>query len=898
MKQYIKKRLLIARMLPIISILCYGLMIALIITFSTDHFAVMYPLVMLSVVGGLVSLYLFFIKFPYVCRCHRRLTKTGRYDILDDISLSSRIIPKSDILCGKDGFVSLKPLCFVAYSDVAWIYPNSNDSRYYTIRLTNGMRISILKSDPGLSHLFRIIQSETHTVIQGNNRYNKQLYFNTNPLAATRKKRIHLIAAALFAILGISIVIINLINRTMDSSKIIVLSIIFAISLLFIFTTRNLGALPKNKVSSLDKLRESKNMKILSNISIIVSGVSIVGLIIFASQEIYVLATIFFAIYVLGMLVMFPSILLNLGTFKKPQEKQLIHPTETLADKSKIFSVITSETSDAISRHRVYFSEITEWEHLLECMMLAYKLDFSQPSISVDSKKIKPSSLKNNNGNIPAELLNARTSVVLSGRSNTLGEITYILIYRDASFLTISTGENDKETITRYFETFLRKNFGTNDKMKLAQPCDPVSVQGSIIYLNSRSYINWKQSNLDKPEFSFTGSIPLTEREPVITLADDGDVACRYCLQTEEGEDFTGKYFNLSVRIFPFKGNNVLAAQVDGFISDDPEDTEFNTSKIGYRMEGYIMNYGGNDAEFVRSLIKGNDLVAKGLKYQGYTTPTNVRLVGFCPECKKSFTFHSYACYMIQNDVAYSDDGQQSCTFFYPEKIDKDVKFEFEGITYRYHNSFCCPHCGEPYIDYRKNPEMKQFGVSDCVHLGKKSISFIGEISFDNEPDQEVAAENSDDYIDDITFIRRIVHTNESPWHKYDIQFAARGYGWENALDWADYVAEKDLEHISEVTTGTLNATQNNYTVEYSKCGKCIDTPELKTEQGYLTIAGMSKTLSAPTKIVWINQTNTMQIFTLKDDEDTLKRYAETLVRRTFGTEDAMKLGKPIPEGE
>ena len=47
--------------------------------------------------------------------------------------------------------------------------------------------------------------------------------------------------------------------------------------------------------------------------------------------------------------------------------------------------------------------------------------------------------------------------------------------------------------------------------------------------------------------------------------------------------------------------------------------------------------------------------------------------------------------------------------------------YEEDGKTFRYYNSFCCPHCGAPYIDYKKNPGMKQFGVSGCVHLGRKA---------------------------------------------------------------------------------------------------------------------------------------------------------------------------------
>ena len=67
---------------------------------------------------------------------------------------------------------------------------------------------------------------------------------------------------------------------------------------------------------------------------------------------------------------------------------------------------------------------------------------------------------------------------------------------------------------------------------------------------------------------------------------------------------------------------------------------------------------------------------------------------------------------------------------------------------------------------------------------------------------------------------------------------------------------------------------------------------------GILSIAGISKTLKAPMKIVWINQTNALRFFTLVDNDLLIKKYVETVIRRTFGTENAMKLGKPIPDGQ
>ena len=64
---------------------------------------------------------------------------------------------------------------------------------------------------------------------------------------------------------------------------------------------------------------------------------------------------------------------------------------------------------------------------------------------------------------------------------------------------------------------------------------------------------------------------------------------------------------------------------------------------------------------------------------------------------------------------------------------------------------------------------------------------------------------------------------------------------------------------------------------------------------GILSVAGIIQTLKVPMKIVWFNQTRILRFFTLIDDELLIKKYVETVIRRTFGTKDAMKLGKPIP---
>ncbi|MBQ3574076.1 MAG: hypothetical protein IJA26_00265 [Clostridia bacterium] len=155
----------------------------------------------------------------------------------------------------------------------------------------------------------------------------------------------------------------------------------------------------------------------------------------------------------------------------------------------------------------------------------------------------------------------------------------------------------------------------------------------------------------------------------------------------------------------------------------------------------------------------------------------------------------------------------------------------------------------------------------------------------------------SEEYLDDLSFVRDMKHLVSGPWHQYDILLDARGYGWDTMKDWADYMAAADIENISQVTTGTLGAVSRDITASYqANGGKCKQTPELEHEMGVLSIAGMSRAVKSPMKIVWINQTRVLRLFTLIDDEPLISRYVETMARRTFGTENAMKPGKPHPK--
>lgn len=248
----------------------------------------------------------------------------------------------------------------------------------------------------------------------------------------------------------------------------------------------------------------------------------------------------------------------------------------------------------------------------------------------------------------------------------------------------------------------------------------PVRFDGNHIFIRSDAFVAGITKNPVVTQFTSCAILPLSEKTPVITLYEDGEKRRTYRLQTENGEDFTGKYFHLSVRLGIHGQPAVPVALIDGFVSDTPEERRMTPNDIGYRMEVHFLTCGGEAGRQRYEMLRGQDLPMKALKYQGYTTPANVRLIGICPDCGNSFAFHSYAFYIGQNDVAYSDDGLDCCEIPGNAPGQSAQIYQVEGKVFRYYNSFNCPHCGAPYIDYKKYPQSKVFGVSGCVHLGRK----------------------------------------------------------------------------------------------------------------------------------------------------------------------------------
>lgn len=151
------------------------------------------------------------------------------------------------------------------------------------------------------------------------------------------------------------------------------------------------------------------------------------------------------------------------------------------------------------------------------------------------------------------------------------------------------------------------------------------------------------------------------------------------------------------------------------------------------------------------------------------------------------------------------------------------------------------------------------------------------------------------DILDDVSYIAELKHI-EGAWNQYDFLLASQGYGWNYMVDSADYMTNAELENIGTVSVSKiLGANEEELIDEFRSVGGSIrKMSSLSEEAGALGLGGMSKIIGGPVKIVWLNQTRVIRIFTPINDEDLLTRYAESVIRRNFGTPDAMKKAKPV----
>ena len=161
-------------------------------------------------------------------------------------------------------------------------------------------------------------------------------------------------------------------------------------------------------------------------------------------------------------------------------------------------------------------------------------------------------------------------------------------------------------------------------------------------------------------------------------------------------------------------------------------------------------------------------------------------------------------------------------------------------------------------------------------------------------------ANEEETMLTDTSYIQEIKHLYGNVgiafWKQYDVLLATQPYGWETMVGWAAYMESADIDKIESIVVADLTddtGIELAHVYNQNKIG-LKNFERLTEEHGVLSIAGHSRTLNDSVKIVWYNQTRVLRLFTHINDETLVTKYVETIIRRTFGTKDAMKLAKPI----
>lgn len=178
--------------------------------------------------------------------------------------------------------------------------------------------------------------------------------------------------------------------------------------------------------------------------------------------------------------------------------------------------------------------------------------------------------------------------------------------------------------------------------------------------------------------------------------------------------DISG-WFHFSVRVHPNK-----ACQADCAITEDEkyDQNAFSEGKAkGIRFQPFFIT----GAETSNDIFVGKGLFKRGLHFNGNVTNGAISLSCECEHCRKSFIINSFHAGFSNLGYFYSDSGAYTLTvsdrlpgspaaLSTPDEselkeLESKLPLAPDGTRFKYSNSFKCPHCKEPYIDFIANPE-------------------------------------------------------------------------------------------------------------------------------------------------------------------------------------------------
>lgn len=253
-----------------------------------------------------------------------------------------------------------------------------------------------------------------------------------------------------------------------------------------------------------------------------------------------------------------------------------------------------------------------------------------------------------------------------------------------------------------------------------------------------------KRINVIANDIFITNDIGLRNREieiypilklekdfPEINVFEDGGLIRTFIIEPKNNNPhLKGQFLHAVIKI-----NANSSIQIDGYISKDIPACE--RTDEGVRFQPFFLS----DQENMNNNLKGKGMFQRGLHYSGYITSGNIRLICICDECIKSFNVEFYHAGFSEVQYFYSSNSRETLLVPYdnnlgnvPTQLQKQINIdelrELENKLptsndgkFEYYNPFKCPHCGDDYINFRENREMRPNEYYVNFYINQKPIS-------------------------------------------------------------------------------------------------------------------------------------------------------------------------------
>jgi hypothetical protein len=259
-----------------------------------------------------------------------------------------------------------------------------------------------------------------------------------------------------------------------------------------------------------------------------------------------------------------------------------------------------------------------------------------------------------------------------------------------------------------------------------------IDVKGDCIFIDNQKGNVGKASELETV-------FNLKISTPEIKVYENQHLIHTFRIDTlKSNPDLAGQFLHSSIRIFANSG-----VMIDGIISktatsfaqwtdNDYEAVRFQPFYLSDKKENNIA-------------LKGKGLFERGLHFSGTITPKGVRNICICDSCNRSFTTEHFHSGFSELQYFYSTDSKETLTVSYgsienlptqlQSTIDNDTLEIIENKLpspsngfgkFRYYNSFKCPHCLAPYIDFENHKEIRSKEYYGNTHINQKPRQWTG----------------------------------------------------------------------------------------------------------------------------------------------------------------------------